>query len=271
MRYGILLIVVTLAAASGCAGRSWAGRGAETEEEQPSSVREMLSRKGQSPTVTQQANRTNPDIALASHTTSVPDKKSKNNRSEQEREGNGFMKRFSQARGLESANKLDEARAIYQQLISEYSNRWEPYHRLGLVADRQQRYVEAESLLSEALRRKPMDAELFADLGYCFYLQGKLDKAESALSKSVSIKPSEARYRNNLGLVYGAKGRTEDALESFRHAGSEADAQYNMAFVMAMHNDMDGAKKRFKMALAMRVRARRCGPLNRQIAMANSH
>lgn len=258
MRYGAWLIVALLVASSGCAGSSWLGRGADPEEEQPSTIREMLSRKGQTqPSADNRpvAKRSTPvenrrsEIALASHTTPVQEKQRKKNQKEGDGERSGFTKRFSQARSLESANKLDEARSIYQQLISAHPNRWEPYHRLALVADRQKRFTEAESLLSEALRRKPMDAELLADLGYCYYLQGKLDKAESALAKAVAIKPSEARYRNNLGLVYGVKGRTEEALESFRHAGSEADAQYNMAFVMATRNDMEGAKKRFQMAL----------------------
>ena len=256
MRYGTWLIVALLMASGGCAGGGWLGRGVEQEQEQPSTVREMLSRKDQAQPSANSSPKIKPsppiehrraEIAQVSHTTPVPDKKSKKN--EEDGEKGGFVKRFAQARSLESANKLDEARTIYQQLISDYPKRWEPYHRLGLVADRQKRFTEAESLLSEALRRKPMDAELFADLGYCYYLQGKLDKAESALTKAVAIKPSEARYRNNLGLVYGVKGRTEEALESFRHAGSEADAQYNMAFVMATRNDMAGAKKRFQMAL----------------------
>jgi hypothetical protein len=49
--------------------------------------------------------------------------------------------------------------------------------------------------------------------------------------------------------VYGHQGRTEEALETFRRAGSEADAQYNMAFVLASKNDIEGAKARFHMAL----------------------
>jgi len=257
MRYTTCLILFSTLASIGCAGSSWLGRGTEPEEQQPSAIRQTLSQKGLPPTDPKirntsprpaPASKPTSDIAQVSHTEPVEAKQSKIERAS---ENGGFTKRYSQARSLESSNKLDEARTIYQELIAEYPKRWEPYHRLGLVADRQRRFTEAESLLSEALRRKPMDPELFADLGYCYYLQGKLEKAESALVKAVSIKPSDARYRNNLGLVYGASGRLEDALECFRHAGSEADAQYNMAFIMAMRNDMEGAKKRFQMALSI--------------------
>ena len=245
MRNGTWLIVALMVASSGCAGRGWTGKTAAPEDAAPTTASEMLTRKSEATARSAK----HPTIATVSHTEPIPIKRSKKSGDEEEKEGGGFTKRYSQARSLESANKLDEAREIYQQLITENPDRWEPYHRLGLVADRQRRYTEAESLLSEALRRKPFDAELFGDLGYCYYLQGKLDKSESALSKAIAMKPSDGRYRNNLGLVYGAKGRDDDALGCFRKAGSEADAQYNMAFLMAMRNDMEGAKKRFQMAL----------------------
>jgi tetratricopeptide (TPR) repeat protein len=76
-----------------------------------------------------------------------------------------------------------------------------------------------------------------------------LTKAESALLKAVAMAPSTSRYRNNLGLVLGHQHRYDEALEAFRHAGSEADAQYNLAFIRASQNDMHGAKSSFREAL----------------------
>jgi len=62
--------------------------------------------------------------------------------------------------------------------------------------------------------------------------------------------PANARFRNNLGMVYGHRGRYDEAMEQFRHGGSEADAFYNMAFVLAGRDDVDGAKDCFRLALA---------------------
>jgi len=44
-------------------------------------------------------------------------------------------------------------------------------------------------------------------------------------------------------------GRHQEALEDFRKAGSEADAQYNLAFVYAAQNREDQAKVCFQTAL----------------------
>jgi Flp pilus assembly protein TadD len=157
---------------------------------------------------------------------------------------------MTEARGLEEAGKYEEAREIYQEMIVANQHRYEPYHRLGVVADRQRKFREAEALFGQAIQRNPANPELFNDLGYCFFLQGRLEKSERALLKAVGLSPSSSRFRNNLGLVYGYQGRDADALDEFRRAGNEAEAYYNLAFVLAGRDDMSGAKDCFRLALA---------------------
>ena len=160
-----------------------------------------------------------------------------------------FGQQFSKARGFEAEKKYQRARAIYERLITQHPDRIESYHRLAVVADRQRRHREAEALYAEALRLDPMNGALLGDLGYCYFLQGKLIKAESALAKAVVIEPANSRHRNNLGLVYGHQGKIAEALQNFRRAGSEADAQYNLAFVLASQDKGAEAKRCFHAAL----------------------
>lgn len=163
--------------------------------------------------------------------------------------GPDFFDGMLKGRQLEQQGKLSEAREIYQRLIVQYPHRYEPYHRLGVVADRQKRYREAVALYTQAIALNP-DPEIFNDLGYSYYLQGQLDKAESALLKAVSMKPASPRFRNNLGMVYGFQGRYEEALDQFRRGGSEADACYNMAFILATQGKIQEAKRYLMLALA---------------------
>ena len=163
--------------------------------------------------------------------------------------GPDFAQDLTRGREMERAGRLAEARDVYQKLIVKYPDRYEPYHRLGVVADRQKRYREAQALYAQAISIVP-DPEVFNDLGYCLYLQGKLEKAEVAMLKAVSMMPANARFRNNLGMIYGHQGRFDEAMEQFRRGGSEADAFYNMAFILAGRDDVDGAKDCFRLALA---------------------
>ena len=119
-----------------------------------------------------------------------------------------------------------------------------------IVADAQRRHAEAEQLFLLALEHEPRNAALLADLGYCYFLQGQLTKAESALRKAVDARTVQPAVLEQSGLVVGHLGRHEEALECFRNGGSEADAQYNLAFVLAAQERPAEAKRCFQAALA---------------------
>lgn len=155
-------------------------------------------------------------------------------------------------RGLnhERSGELDKARLVYEDIRQKQPDNMEAVHRLGIVADAQKRHTEAEQLFLLVLERDPRNAALLADLGYCYFLQGQLTKAESALKKATALEPSNQRFSNNLGLVAGHLGRHQEALEHFREGGSEADAQYNLAFVFAAQERPKEAKVCFQAALA---------------------
>jgi tetratricopeptide (TPR) repeat protein len=151
---------------------------------------------------------------------------------------------------FERSGEWAKAREVYEEIRKKDPESVQAAHRLGIVADAQRRHVEAEQLFLFALERDPKNAALLGDLGYCYYLQGQLAKAESALAKATKIDPANHRYWNNLGLVIGHQGRYEQALDCFRKSGSEADAQYNLAFIYATQERVAEAKRSFQTALA---------------------
>lgn len=162
----------------------------------------------------------------------------------------GLPALMGKGRMLERAGDWDKARELYTAAIQRFPNDPAPHHRLGVVADQQRRYLEAEQHFSEAIRLDPKNAEQFNDLGYCYYLQGQLQRAETAMLKAVQLEPKNARFQNNYGMVLAHQGRIDQALVAFRQAGSEADAQYNLAFVYATQEKVDLAKGCFRRALA---------------------
>lgn len=149
----------------------------------------------------------------------------------------------------ERTGEWNKAREAYEEIRRKEPENVEAAHRLGIVADNQRRHAEAEQLFLFALERQPRNAALLADLGYCYYLQGQFAKAESALSKATKLEPANHRYWNNLGLVVGHQRRYEEALDCFRKTGSEADAQYNLAFIFAAQERVADARRSFQAAL----------------------
>ena len=151
---------------------------------------------------------------------------------------------------FERAGDWKRAREVYEEIRDKQPDNLEAVHRLGIVADAQRRHAEAEQLFLVVLEKQPRNAAVLADLGYCYYLQGQLPKAESALTKATKIDPANQRTWNNLGLVVGHRGRHDEALDCFRKSGSEADAQYNLAFIYAAQERVSDAKRSFHLALA---------------------
>jgi Flp pilus assembly protein TadD len=164
--------------------------------------------------------------------------------------GTSLTRALAKGRSFEKTGQWDKAREVYEPLLTQHADRYEPFHRLGVVADRQRRHREAQTLFVRALQINSRDAQIHNDLGYCFFLQGQLPKAESSLVKATRLDPLKSRYWNNLGMVYGHQGRLDEALDVFRQAGSEADAQFNLAFVLASQDEAEAATICFEWALA---------------------
>ena len=225
---GCLILLILVVSLSGCRSYPWSP---ETSSQGPL-----------------QSQVASPNTSIEPKVSQSSKKKLTKTEVEQEAE---YARILGQGRSLERLGKLDDARKLYEQLIAKYPNKYEAYHRLGVVSDRQMRYLEAEALYSQAIRLNPTNPDLFNDLGYCYLLQGKPGKAERALLKAVGMSPATERYRNNLGLAYGFQGRYQEAMEQFRRAAGEADAWYNLAYVQWMRNDLDLSKQSLENVLAL--------------------
>jgi len=80
------------------------------------------------------------------------------------------------------------------------------------------RYKEAEMALFEWLRRRPDEAEPYAELGLLYKVQGRTDNAERYLRKAVELAPDDADALFNLGATYLSARRPERAVPYLRRA-----------------------------------------------------
>ncbi|WP_425616937.1 tetratricopeptide repeat protein [Anatilimnocola sp. NA78] len=176
---------------------------------------------------------------------------SKNSGSKPEEMSQPTAMELARGRNFERSAQWDKARKVYEDLRKKEPENPIIAHRLGIVADSQRRHGEAEQLFLFAAQRRPQDAQILCDLGYCYYLQGSLEQAEPYLRQAVTLQPANARFRNNLGLVLGHMGRVDEALVEFRAGGNEADAMFNLAFIYASQDRVDDSKVCFRKALAI--------------------
>ncbi len=131
-----------------------------------------------------------------------------------------------QAKQAEQAQQNQIAKSLYEQVLQKQPQHAEAHHRLGVLADQEGRYPEAQQHYQTAVQQDPKNASLLSDIGYSYYSQDRLDDAEKYLNQALQIQPGNQTARNNLGHVYGRR-----ALQT----GSETD--YKLAeeqFMLAL-------------------------------------
>ena len=105
-------------------------------------------------------------------------------------------------------------------------NRAVEHHRAG-------RLEQAEALYRDILRARPDHPDTLHGLGILAAQTGNTDQALGLLSKAVSLKPDDARMHNDLGSALGQAGNSQAAMERFQRAvgldGDFALAHYNLA------------------------------------------
>jgi tetratricopeptide (TPR) repeat protein len=79
------------------------------------------------------------------------------------------------------------------------------------------RYAEAIALLEEGARRRPGPA-LLGDLGYAYYLGGRVSEARAVLERACLMAPSNPVPWERLAALLETIGETGRALEAMRHA-----------------------------------------------------
>jgi len=135
-------------------------------------------------------------------------------------------------RGLASPDTLVNLAAEYE-LIGQ-PHRAVEYYRLALTGDpsqvtaltrlaivllqRPESAAEGLSLLQQAVRVAPGNANVHFNLGTALEAQGKVVEAKEHYLRAVSLYPGYAKAHYSLALLYHKEGRTELAERHFRKA-----------------------------------------------------
>ena len=174
------------------------------------------------------------------------------------------------ARMLEGQGQEQQAKAIYESIISRDPANAVAAHRLAVLAAGAGKHDEAERYFSMARARLPNDADLLNDMGFWLYMQGRLPEAEATLRQALEQDPKHKAALNNLGLVVGEQGRLDESLNLFQQVTTAAGAYQNLAFVCAKTGQTEAAERFLHEALALDPQSRPAAEGLLQIAQLRS-
>ena len=130
------------------------------------------------------------------------------------------------------------------------------YCNLGMVLASLRRWAEAAEQCRQALRLKPDFAEAYSRLGGILQAQGQLVQAEEQFRQALRLQPELAEVYNNLGNVLKAQGRFAAAAESYRQAVSYkpdlTEAYNNLGHALRALDRLTEAAEQFRQALRLK-------------------
>lgn len=104
---------------------------------------------------------------------------------------------------LEQQGKYAEAEVVWRELSSTYPTNPEPYAHLGLLEARQERYAEAVSFYSKAMKLNPQMQGLRLNLGLAFFKNGDYKQAIEIFDPLLKAAPASSPDAQKLRILVG--------------------------------------------------------------------
>jgi tetratricopeptide (TPR) repeat protein len=156
---------------------------------------------------------------------------------------------------LHQSGRLDQAKQLYQQILSQDPQQPDALHLLGLVALQQGSAPQGIELINRAIARRPGVAAYHVNLAEGYLSLGQLDRAAGCCRMALRLQADGADAAHTLGRILLARGRKEEAVEQFRQAvrfrPSFALAHNSLANVLRELGDGAGALEHFRRACEM--------------------
>lgn len=160
-----------------------------------------------------------------------------------------------QAVAMINQGKLQEAEAIYRELVVAGTRNHIVYSNLAAICGMQGRFVELIDILRSALQLMPDFPEAHYNLGLAFQENGDLVSAITSYNKAIELRPNYALSHNNLGNALQEQGDLVSAISSYHKAIelkiNYPDAHFNLGNALKRQGDPIAAIAAYRKALEL--------------------
>jgi tetratricopeptide (TPR) repeat protein len=115
-------------------------------------------------------------------------------------------------------NKLDEAKALYEQVLAKDSTNASALELLGLVHFSLCNYEQSLVYYLEAIQQNPTNPEVHHNIGNVLAELGRLEEAVFSFDTCLALDPNNSAVHRNKGIALFQLDRLDHALESYDQA-----------------------------------------------------
>ena len=160
------------------------------------------------------------------------------------------------ALALIQQGNLQEAEAIYRELIAVGTINHIVYGNLAAICGTQGRLDELIENLRKALEIKPNYPDAHNNLGFALQQKGDLTAAITSYNTALKLKPNYPEAHNNLGFALQQKGDLSAAITSYNTALSlkpnYPEAHNNLGIALKEYGDLSAAITSYNTALSLK-------------------
>jgi hypothetical protein len=125
---------------------------------------------------------------------------------------------LQQGLALHQAGNLDQARAIYEEIVRINPRNFDALQLLATIAAQTGEYEKAVELFTRVLAVHSNNAALFNNRGVALFELKRLDEALASYARAIAIKPDYAEAHYNRGNAFKQHQLLPDALASYERA-----------------------------------------------------
>jgi len=153
------------------------------------------------------------------------------------------------------SGRLQQADAIYQQILQVEPNNPDALHLLGLLAREAGEIELAIELIGKAITVKP-SAPMFYNLGITLQGNGNYDDAVENYKNAITMNPEYSEAYENLAILFQSQGQHSEAVKYYQSAltlkQNDSALLANLGTALQATGNIEGAIESYKKALVMK-------------------
>ena len=138
---------------------------------------------------------------------------------------------LQQALKYHEAGELEQAEALYQEIIRVDPGHADALHLLGVAAHQKADHRRVAELIGRAIARQSQSALYHSNLGACYRAMNRIPDAIVAFREAIRLEPRFIGARYNLAMALEASGLKDEALAEYREV-----LRTNPDYVGALNN-----------------------------------
>ncbi len=163
---------------------------------------------------------------------------------------------LSTAVAHQQAGRLQDAEAMYREILARDDQQADAWHLLGTIAHQIGDHAVAIDLIGHAIELDSRNANFHCNLGNALLATGQIKEAEQSYRRALDRKSDFPLARFNLSSLLAQTGQLDEAIagyeEAIRLKPDFVEAHYNLALILQGQRRWDAASSGYQRTLQLR-------------------